>query len=168
MNLVYRHKSGGELWQGDMDDVRTLANDHNNRIKTIGLFAIEFQPDIRSGRYEVLKHGFNDISWLSDREVQAVIKLVDEVSSKLATRVRKGSNVLSTCAAGWNRSGIMSALTLMKVSGLDPDTVIKMIRDARGPNALSNHTFVKIIYAMADCSGAHAAWTQWTGGRAVG
>ena len=166
MNRVYRHKSGGELWQGDIQDVRALAADHDNPIKTIGLFAIESQPDIPGRRYEVLKHGFNDNPWITGREAQELVKLVDGVSSKLATRIRRGSSVISTCAAGWNRSALVSAFTVMRLTDLSTDAIVQLIRDARGPNALCNHAFVKIIHAMADRSGAHAAWTEWVAGEA--
>ena len=161
MNLVYRHKSGGELWQGSKDDVHLLASRPDNRIRTIALCAMEFQPDIRSGRYEVLKHGFDDNSWMREAEAQRVAALADKISTKLARRIRGGHGVLSSCYAGWNRSGLVSALTVMKVADLGPHEAIRLVREARGPDALGNSLFVKMIHWMKDKQGVLATWTQW-------
>lgn len=161
MNLVYRHKSGGELWQGDKEDVRLLASRPDDRIRTIALCAIEFQPDIRSGRYEVLKHGFDDNSWMREAEAQQVAALADKLSTKLAHRVRAGLGVLSSCHAGWNRSGLVSALTVMKLGGFAPNEAIGLVRQARGPDALGNSLFVKMIHWMKDKRGELATWTHW-------
>lgn len=161
MNLVYRHKSGGELWQGGAEDVKALASRHDPRIKTIALFAIEFQPDIRSGRYEVLKHGFNDNSWMQEQEAREVVSLADRVSDGLAKRIRAGHGVLSSCYAGWNRSGLVSGLTLMKVADVSPDEAVGLIREARGPDALCNNLFVRMIHWMKHKKGAISTWTEW-------
>jgi hypothetical protein len=161
MNLVYRHKSGGELWQGDAQDVQTLATNHDSRIKTIGLFAIEFQPDFQSGCYEVLKHGFDDNRFMMEPEALEVAKFADSVSDKLSSRLRAGRGVLSSCAMGLNRSGLMTALTLMKTADVGPDEAIRLVRMARGPDALHNPVFVSIIKWMKDKKGNLATWTKW-------
>ena len=49
MDLIYGHKSGGELWQGDAEDVKSLLRRGAGKISVIGLFADEFQPDDQSG-----------------------------------------------------------------------------------------------------------------------
>jgi len=161
MDLVFRHKSGGELWQGDIHDVHSLAINHGNKIRTIALFAIEFQPDIRSSHYEVLKHGFQDSDTMNDAEAQQTMRIADLASDKLASRVRSGRGVLSTCAVGLNRSGLCSALTVMKLSDHGPLSAIALVRAARGHQALSNPLFVDMIHAMAGVKGKHETWTQW-------
>jgi hypothetical protein len=161
MNLVYRHKSGGTLWQGDRNDVEALATNHDKRINTIVLCAIEFQPDIRSKRYEVLKHGFDDNPWMRESEAQQVKDIADQASNRLARRVRNGRGVLSTCHAGLNRSGLVSALTMMKAEGMEPDEAIRLIRQARGPDALHNQCFINIIRWMKHRSGPLSPWMEW-------
>ena len=161
MDLVFRHKSGGELWQGGIHDVHSLAINHGNKIRTIALFAIEFQPDIRSSHYEVLKHGFQDSATMSDGEAQQTMRTADLASDKLASRVRSGRGVISTCAAGLNRSGLCSALTVMKLSDHGPLSATALVRAARGHRALSNPLFVDMIHTLADVKGKHSAWANW-------
>lgn len=163
MDIIFRHRSGGELWQGDTYDVRDLAKRYDNKIRTIGLFAIEFQPDIRSGHYEVLKHGFHDNPWMGEAEARKLFDLADSVTDKLAARIRSGDGVISTCAAGLNRSALISAFAVMKLTDLSSKSVIKMIRKARGPDALHNPSFVRVIHdAHPRISAMRAAWTSWS------
>lgn len=160
MDLVYRHKSGGTLWQGGIKDVDDLERNHNPEIHVIGLFAQEVPvPSLRN--YEVLEHGFDDNRWMREPEAQELAKLVDEVSDKVASRVRSGKGVLSSCHMGLNRSGLVSALTLMKLVNLEPDEAIGLVRVARGSDALHNNVFVDIIRWMKHKKGAISAWTEW-------
>lgn len=49
--------------------------------------------------------------------------------------------VLVYCSAGWNRSGVVAARALMG-RGFNCEEAIGAVRQARGPNALSNPFFV--------------------------
>jgi hypothetical protein len=49
-----------------------------------------------------------------------------------------------TCWQGRNRSGVVSALALVRL-GAPPKVAIGLVRKARGETALSNETFVRII-----------------------
>lgn len=59
-----------------------------------------------------------------------------------------GRRVLVTCAAGLNRSGLVSALSLMR-GGVPSARAIAAVRRARGPNALSNPYFVRFLESAA-------------------
>jgi len=53
---------------------------------------------------------------------------------------KRGKRVLIRCQAGWNRSGLIMALTLM-LEGYTPDDAISLIRANRSEYALCNDYF---------------------------
>jgi protein-tyrosine phosphatase len=53
---------------------------------------------------------------------------------------KQGDKVLIRCQAGWNRSGLITALVLIK-DGMDPAAAIDLIRERRSPSALCNRSF---------------------------
>jgi len=62
---------------------------------------------------------------------------------------QSGKRVLIRCQAGWNRSGLVTALTLIKV-GYQPKDAIKLIREKRCQEALCNPIFEDWLLS-ADC-----------------
>jgi len=63
---------------------------------------------------------------------------------KLAINGRK---VLITCAMGLNRSGLITALTLMHGYKMRPSEAIKLIRGRRSPDCLCNPMFEQWLLA---------------------
>ncbi len=57
---------------------------------------------------------------------------------------KSGKKVLIRCQAGWNRSGLITALVLIR-EGLEPQKAINLIREKRSPHALCNKTFVEFL-----------------------
>ena len=55
-------------------------------------------------------------------------------------RWKAGDRVLIRCQAGLNRSGLVTALVLFK-EGMNPETVISLIREKRHADALFNESF---------------------------
>jgi protein-tyrosine phosphatase len=53
---------------------------------------------------------------------------------------KRGKKVLIRCQAGWNRSGLIMALVLMR-EGYTADEAINLIRQKRSPHALCNKGF---------------------------
>ena len=53
---------------------------------------------------------------------------------------KSGDKVLSRCQAGWNRSGLITALILIR-DGYTPEDAINLIRSKRSPYALCNPRF---------------------------
>ena len=88
---------------------------------------------------------FELFDMVTDEELRTMVR----VSKTMATLLRKGATVLSTCHMGWNRSGILSTLALMEL-GATPETAVLAVRSARGPNAMSNMTFCRIVAALHD------------------
>ena len=71
---------------------------------------------------------------------------VTTVARKVANAIRAGQVVLVTCAAGLNRSGLISALALCGL-GLSPTKAIARVRLCR-PGALFNIQFVKTVKVL--------------------
>jgi len=78
---------------------------------------------------------------------QAEVRLAFAAGRAVAKTYRRGGlRILTTCAQGRNRSGLVNALALVEL-GLRPKDAIHAIRMARGPSALSNAWFVQLIHA---------------------
>lgn len=59
-----------------------------------------------------------------------------------------GARVLVRCAGGMNRSGLVTALVLLR-AGYDADAAVALVRQRRSPLALSNHEFVEYLRTTA-------------------
>jgi protein-tyrosine phosphatase len=88
------------------------------------------------------RYGFPD-SQLSERDIPEIHSLVDWIYDEW----KSGKNVLVRCQAGYNRSGICVALTLMK-DGYSAKEAIDLIRSRRSPYALCNRNFVRYLEAL--------------------
>jgi hypothetical protein len=60
---------------------------------------------------------------------------------------KRGKRVLVRCQAGWNRSGLVTALVLMR-DGMGAQEAIDLIRDRRSDQALCNREFVRFLLAQ--------------------
>ena len=165
MNRIYTHKSGAELWQGGKADVDRLLQQGDGPISVIGLFAQEFQPHDPSGRYELVKLGYDDNSKAGAVELSQIANLADGAADTLSDRLRMGKSCLSSCFVGLNRSGLVTALTLMKLAGMAPGEVVQHIRRMRTPQqgmvSLCNPRFVEIIHDLASTAGSKSTFTEW-------
>lgn len=146
MNLVYRAPSGGCLWQGGAKHARSVPALENARIKAVVFAANEHQPELPE-KFDILRARLHDNPFMGRSEARKVAVCADEVSDMLVAYLLAGQSVLSSCWAGWNRSGLMTAMTLMKLAKMPTDVAIARVRAARGPNALSNPVFVEILGA---------------------
>jgi protein-tyrosine phosphatase len=71
-----------------------------------------------------------------------------ETSGIAASIVRSGRKVLITCNMGFNRSGIVTALTLMRLQrSKSTDDIVSHVRACR-PTALSNQYFVDFLRSI--------------------
>lgn len=67
------------------------------------------------------------------------------------------ANILVTCAMGWNRSGLVTALALNELTHWSTSQIVAAIKQARGPNALSNQAFCVIVDAFNPEAARHRA-----------
>lgn len=76
-------------------------------------------------------------------DLDAVHALADQVHAAWTS----GSKVLIRCQAGLNRSGLISALVLIR-AGYTSDDAVDTIRAARGVSALHNPDFLRYLYSL--------------------
>jgi protein-tyrosine phosphatase len=74
----------------------------------------------------------------------AQIDRVAELAVCAAEQLRAGRTVLVRCRAGLNRSGLVTAQTLIEL-GHDAPTAIALVRQARSGDALNNTIFVDYL-----------------------
>ena len=68
------------------------------------------------------------------------IERVHELADWLYDRWTRGDTVLVRCQAGWNRSGLVMALALIR-AGMSPSDAVTTLREVRSRHALSNPDF---------------------------
>ena len=128
------------LFQGGTDDLDVIhlaqINNHPrtdlpfDAIVTMYAWARPADWNIQEFRYGVPDASIKDIDL--NRLRQAVDFGYD--------RWKQGDRVLVRCQAGLNRSGLVTALIMIK-DGLTPAEAIARIRENRGPDALFNENF---------------------------
>lgn len=130
------------LWQGGTHDFDTLEfakylkfyeeNPKFDSVVTLYAVAHPVTWGVKEFRY-----GFPD-SALEDQTISKVIEMAQWAYSEW----KSGNKVLVRCQAGWNRSGLVVALVLIK-SGYSAKEAIELIRRKRSPHALCNLDFVR-------------------------
>jgi len=71
---------------------------------------------------------------------EATLPIIMELADWAHTKWRSGKKVNIRCQAGWNRSGLVTALTLM-LSGMSAADAISTLRTKRSPYALCNQHY---------------------------
>lgn len=75
-----------------------------------------------------------------------VQKILHEAAQRISAFLLQGHKVLITCAAGRNRSGVITALVLMYCFKMSPPDAIRLIRRKRtGHDALANPMFEQFL-----------------------
>lgn len=72
------------------------------------------------------------------------LERIEEIVDLAHSAWKRGEKVLIRCQAGWNRSGLVMALVLMK-EGRTAQQAITLIRERRSPHALCNNRFEKFL-----------------------
>lgn len=130
------------LWMGGTgnraqlgySDTPEITNLHFDTVATLYADALPvdwYVKEIRLGFYD---HDKVDID-ANDLE---------QVVSAIYQDWQAGKRVLIRCQAGWNRSGLITALVLIR-HGFGAEQAIELIRERRSPNALCNRTFEQFI-----------------------
>jgi hypothetical protein len=129
------------LWQGGTDDLDTIWE--LDRPQVAEITKKDFDSVFTAYAWA------NPCDWLV-KEVRfpfydGRIEDIDLVELYQVVRIahddwKRGKKVLIRCQAGWNRSGLIMALVLMR-EGYTADEAINLIRQKRSPNALCNKGF---------------------------
>lgn len=121
-------------WEGS-DLLRLMGFD------TIVLCAQEYQPPAhRFPGLKVIHAPFDDRPLLSLSDTHIVQTTARQVYGEL----QRGRRVLVTCQAGRNRSGLVCARVLMKMSGAPAHLVVDHVQRLRR-DALTNEVFVRSL-----------------------
>jgi len=112
---------------------------------TLVLAAEEIQPGSVDFPGVTVVHAPNndDGSPITKGQWQTAVQAAELV----ARRVRGGERVLVTCAAGRNRSGLVSALALHMLTGISGAEAARIVK-ARRPNALTNRWFMAALFRV--------------------
>lgn len=92
------------------------------------------QCDMRLVLFDDTEKGLSDETWERIRSV------VDEV----VVRWRRGQKVLIRCQAGYNRSGMLMCLVLMRL-GFTAEKAVWQVRWRRGKHVLINQVFERYV-----------------------
>ena len=140
------------LWQGGTDDydvvgagmapANRITRTHFDSVCTLYARANAASWNVKEVRYGFADGDMTDFSPEDDlafavREMHADWKA--------------GKRVLVRCQAGLNRSGLITALILIR-DGYSPTDAVRLIRAGRGEVALCNDTFVRWLENHADVS----------------
>lgn len=127
------------LWQGGTDDMDThvmlekpmITNKHFDTVITMYAYANPVDWFVKEFRFGVWD---SDVKHFDVKELFDIVKLTHK-------EWKSGKRVLVRCQAGWNRSGLITALVLMR-DGYTALEAIELIREKRSKNALCNKNFV--------------------------
>lgn len=133
------------LWQGGTagnDEIVYGTPDPNARITksdfdtviTMYSYAQPADWHVRELRYGIYDSDMNDFDF------EELFELVRSAHMDW----QKGKKVLIRCQAGWNRSGLITALVLIR-NGVSARKAVDLIRETRSPHALCNKTFVQFL-----------------------
>jgi protein-tyrosine phosphatase len=70
-----------------------------------------------------------------------------KASAFAAHRITQGGNVFVSCWAGINRSGLVTALTIHRLTGFSGTFCVGLIKRAR-PRALQNPQFLTVLHRI--------------------
>lgn len=126
------------LWQGAKPDQQPA--DHG--FDVLVLCAVEHQ---NSGAYDdidIILAPNRDNSWVPPTKEELDIAI--RAAKRVVEAVQANKQVLVTCIAGLNRSGLVSALALRELLGISGSAAMKAVRYGR-PGALFNPWFEQYL-----------------------
>ena len=149
------------LWQGGTDDYDVIGapTDHNlngiagmiggptrvTRTHFDSVVTLYARANAASWNVKEIRFGFSDGD-MTDFDPESDLGFaVCEAHADW----KAGKRVLVRCQAGLNRSGLITALVLIR-DGLAPADAIELIREKRGAAALFNNTFVSWLTNSAN------------------
>ena len=125
MSLIYRHNpTGGKLFQCGAREIPSLLKKGN--ISLLILAARGHQPE----HYPVdtIHLPLDDDPLMNKKELSKTVKGAKLAANEGIRNILQGRNVLSTCQAGLNRSGLISGLMMKKLARCSGAQAVKQIR----------------------------------------
>lgn len=138
------HQIAAQLWQGSQPATgRELAD---AGFTALVLCAEEYQPRSRSFPNVHVYHAPNDDAKRLPSAEEGRIAMA--AAQWVAGRILLGDTVLVTCHAGRNRSGLVSALALWRLTGKSIQACAQRVMKRR-PLALTNRYFLHWLQQVA-------------------
>lgn len=133
------------LWQGGTDD-----NDVHHQLKKPFITSEQFDTVVTmyadanpvDWHVKELRYGVWD-SVMNDFDASDLFDIVRSAHADW----KKGKRVLIRCQAGWNRSGLITALVLIR-DGMSARDAIDLIRKKRSSYALCNRQFEQFLLSQ--------------------
>ncbi len=124
------------LWVGSKPPIdRDLPH-----VDVLVLCAKEYQPSKLVFHGTVIRCPLDDGAPTRDEVNRALV-----ASKAIAAALTSKQRVLSTCAMGLNRSALVAALALGRITYASADELVEQLRARRGPHCLSNQHFVDLL-----------------------
>lgn len=176
MDLIYSHPGAGSIYQCGAGEIPGTPHPWHYNWHKEGVFpaveraqinanitgelkkakidllvlAGEYQPKFSNATFEVLSCPFDDDFDISEHKANLLVKQLKPIAEKISTFLINGKNVLSTCWAGKNRSGLITGLSLKMLKDQDGkplfrgEEIIKLIRQ-RSDTCLCNPIFYDLV-----------------------
>lgn len=137
----------GRLWQsGSVADAEGEA-----RVRELGIdyvVNLNGEPPLFQGyEYRPGWPPFTEVRWEIEDGPLPDLRDLDDVVSRVCTAVSAGQRVLVHCQAGLNRSGLVTAMAVHRLTGRGGPALVGFIRRKR-PGSLSNRRFAKFVEGL--------------------
>ena len=149
MSLIFKPPTGGKLYQAGAKEIPQILKDKN--ISLLVLAAEEYQPKHIKGtggafeRAEVIYVPMKDTIFQTRSQYRDTVSRAQRAANETVRHLEQGNNVLSTCWAGLNRSGLVSGLAMTDLNPGKGKETVRQIRKNRSWRALSNLRFARTV-----------------------
>jgi protein-tyrosine phosphatase len=134
----------GCLWQGPWPDDLNLIVEKLRLDLIVNLEFAQHDPFRQSSRpFDTIWFPIHDSNRLPE------LRKLHRVSGCVTERIKAGQRVLVHCAAGLNRSGLVTALVVRQYYGINGASAVDLLRSKR-PWALCNPTFAEYVASLKE------------------
>lgn len=165
MILVEADEIVKNLWQGSFPPSGSYVRDSGFQVLVLAAEELQEPASSYPGVQVIHAPNYDDgVHRLNRDDLQIAI----QAGRQVADAVRAGRKTLSTCAAGMNRSGLVTAIALHVLFGWDGNTCVQRVRkqrrSKRGLTPLSNMEFVEAVIRLPSAGTAPPGWTMSASG----
>lgn len=134
------HRLMPRLWQGSYPESGALLRELDFHLLVMCAYELQTPDAFPEVGVYMCPLDDSDLSAAEARDA-------NEAARRIAQMYRGGARVLVTCAAGRNRSGLVSALTIRLINGCSGQRAADLVIEKR-PNALTNRSFRRYLESL--------------------